>query len=303
VKVLVTGASGFIGREVTKRLCERRFEVHAVARKSLTIADEIWHELDLFDSGAVDNLMRQIKPTHLVHLAWTTEPGQFWNSPENHDWERASKHLFDSFTAHGGKRFVGAGTCAEYEWNEKLCRESDADSVPSTVYGQSKLSTWKYVDSRSQETGAISAWGRIFWLYGPHEHPSRLVPHVIKSILAGRHVDCTSGEQLRDFMHVSDVAESFVRLTDSQVTGPINIASGNAVAVREVVLQIASQMSGEQLVRLGALPTKASEPHVVAADVQRLTSLLSFRPSVSLSDGLNSTISWIKSVSAAAASK
>lgn len=303
MKVLVTGASGFIGREVTKRLCERGFEVHAVARKSISIASEIWHEVDLLNNGSVESLIAQIRPTHLLHLSWTTEPGKFWNAVENHAWEQASRKIFDSFAAHGGMRFVGAGTCAEYEWNEKPCCESSVDGVPATLYGQSKLSTWKYIEGRSAKSGVSSAWGRIFWLYGPYEHPSRLVPHVIKGISSGRQVDCSSGEQLRDFLHVYDVAEAFARLVDSEVAGPINIASGDAVAVREIVLQIASKMSGEHFINLGALPTKASEPHVVAADVERLNSLLSFTPSVSLSQGLDDTIAWFRSTNATAVSK
>lgn len=294
MKVLVTGASGFIGREVAGRLCKLGHEVHAVARSSVDIPNAVWHQVDLLDTATVDRLIAEIRPSHLMHFAWTTEPGKFWNSSDNHEWERASRAMFDSFAKHGGRRFIGAGSVAEYEWTGEPCVESFIDGNPATLYGQKKLSTFRYVEQRAQECGIASAWGRIFWLYGPHEHPLRLIPHVITGILSGRAVDCSSGEQLRDFMHVYDVAEGFIKLLESDVVGPVNIASGNPVAVKDIICQIAEALSGQGLVRLGAIPTNSTEPQVVCADVNRLNSEVRFSPEITLSDGLNMTMSWWK---------
>ncbi len=301
MKVLVTGASGFIGREVTTRLCGKGLEVHAVARRPLDINGAIWHNINLLDSAAVEKLIVSVKPTHLLHLAWCTEPGKFWNSVDNYAWSKATKGLFDSFVLSGGVRFVGAGTCAEYEWNELPCLESNYGGTPATLYGRTKLDTWNYINKKSELSGTSTSWGRIFWLYGPHEHPARLIPHVINGILRGADVVCTSGEQVRDFMHVFDVADSFVRLIESDVTDAINIASGKPVEVRGIIQFIATQMAAPQLIKLGALPTSGAEPHAVTADVEVLKSAVAFVPSISLEEGLIDTISWWKAQSGVAA--
>lgn len=294
MKVLVTGANGFIGREVTDRLCRRGYDVHAVARNPIEISGAHWHRVDLMDGIAVEQLLSDLKPSHLVHLAWTTEPGKFWNSPDNIDWGQATRELFERFASNGGRRFVGAGSVAEYVWSEAPCCELKTDFEPDTLYGQVKLSTYRYIHERSRELGINYAWGRIFWLYGPHEHPQRLIPHVITGILQGRTVDCSSGEQRRDFMHVYDVAEAFVRLIDAEILGPINVASGRAVAVRDIVSHLAKELNGRHLIRRGAISNSRAEPEVVCADVSRLSDELLFLPQHSLQDGLNATVSWWK---------
>ncbi len=294
MKVLVTGASGFIGREVTERLCRRGYDVHAVARNPIEISGARWHRVDLLDDLAVERLVSALSPSHLVHLAWTTETGKFWSSPDNSEWDRATRALFDVFASNGGKRFVGAGSVAEYVWNESPCREWDTETEPGTLYGRAKLAAFRYIHKRAQELGIADAWGRIFWLYGPHEHPQRLVPHVITGILQGRTVDCSNGEQLRDFMHVYDVAEAFVRLIESEVVGPVNVASGRAVAVKDIISHLADVLDGRDAIRLGAIASNSTEPKIVCADVARLTAELLFVPQHSLEDGLDATVSWWK---------
>ncbi len=301
MKVLVTGASGFIGRDVTKRLCERGFDVHAVARNPIEISPAKWHSVDLLDGAAIEDLISRVKPTHLLHLAWCTEPGKFWNSDDNYKWNKATESLFDSFITHRGRRFIGAGTCAEYAWNALPCLESDPEGIPVTLYGRTKLATWKYIRDKSELSGTSSAWGRIFWLYGPNEHPARLIPHVISGILRGVNVDCTSGEQVRDFMHVFDVAEAFVRLLESDVTGAVNVASGKPVAVREIIKSIADRMAAPHLIKLGALPMNDTEPQAVTADVEILKSKVGFVPGIALDRGLRETISWWESKNSVAA--
>ena len=297
MKILVTGASGFIGREVTDRLCKRGYEVHAVARKSIEIPDAIWHEVNLLDKSKVEQLFSEVRPTHLVHFAWVTEPGEFWNSSENNEWESATRLLFDAFAEKGGTRFVGAGSVAEYVWTGEPCLESRLFDTPATLYGQRKLAAWQYVEQRAREVDISSAWGRVFWLYGPHEHPRRLIPYVINGILNKRSVDCSSGEQLRDFLHVYDVADAFVRLLESEVGGAVNIASGEPVAIKTIVSHIATKLAGQDLIRLGAIPTNILEPDVVCGDVSKLKFHVGFTPQVQLQDGLDSTISWWQSLS------
>jgi nucleoside-diphosphate-sugar epimerase len=295
-RVLVTGASGFIGRHTLPALALRGFEVHAVSSqpRPSPAADARWHRSDLLRGADVRQLMDSVQPTHLLHLAWFAVPGQFWTSPENLRWVQASLELLSVFESVGGRRLVAAGSCAEYEWSDVDCDEHDTPLRPATLYGTCKhalhLVMEKFADRRLS-----TAWGRVFHLYGPHEHPDRLVPSVICSLLDGRPAQCTLGTQVRDFLHVADVAGAFVALLDSPVGGGVNIASGTPVSIANLVSTIGRQMGAESLVRLGARPLPAHEQPRLTARVARLRDEVGWTPTISLESGLEQTTEWWRS--------
>jgi nucleoside-diphosphate-sugar epimerase len=150
------------------------------------------------------------------------------------------------------------------------------------------------VEAYCIQIGLSYAWGRIFFPYGPNERPSRLVPSVISALLKGEPARCSPGEQLRDFLHVQDVANAFVTLLESPVSGAVNIASGNPLAVKSIVLKIAKLLDREDLVQLGALPLSANEPPLLVADVTRLSKELQWHPQFDLETGLAQTIGYWK---------
>jgi len=292
-RVLLTGAGGFVGRHCLPALRDAEFEIHALSRTAhATEHDVQWHAVNLFEDGAAESLLTEVRPTHLLHLAWYAEPGRYWTAPENFQWVRASLALLQAFAAQGGQRVVMAGTCAEYDWRHGWCSEEVTPLIPATVYGICKHSLQTMLAAYSRQYGLSSAWGRIFFLYGPHEHPSRLVASVIRSLLQGEPALCSSGEQVRDFLHVADVASAFVALLDSQIPGPVNIASGEAVAIRDVVNKISTKLGRPELLRLGARITSPEEPPLLLADVGRLNKELGWRPSFGLDSGLDETIAW-----------
>ena len=232
MKVLVTGAHGFIGYHCLSKLLDRGYEVHALSStKRSDFSPVIWHQADLFLSSQISSLISDIKPTHLLHLAWYTDHGHFWNSTENLAWVQASLSLMRSFLESGGKRYVGAGTCAEYDWTYKFCSENTTPCCPNTLYGTTKYSSYLILESWANLTGISCAWGRPFFLYGPRENNRRLVPSAIKSLLRGDVFVCTNGQYIRDFMYVDDVASAFVSLLDCDIVGPVNIASGKSVSL------------------------------------------------------------------------
>jgi nucleoside-diphosphate-sugar epimerase len=151
---------------------------------------------------------------------------------------------------------------------------------------QSILAAWGKLQKLSW------AWGRVFFLYGPGEHPDRLVAYVIRSLLGGRPARCASGKPVRDFMHVQDVAGAFVSLLDSEVQGPVNIASGQGVPLCDMVRRIADIQGKPNLVELGAIPDRPDEPASLVADVRRLRDEVGFAPTFTLDDGLAQTIQW-----------
>ena len=294
-RVLVTGAGGFIGRHTLPALSRRGFDVHAVSCRPRPRSENVtWHVADLLDPGACEQLLEQVAPTHLLHLAWYTEPGAFWTAPENVLWLESSLRLLRVFAANGGRRMVGAGTCAEYDWSSAgTYREATTPLVPSTLYGECKRSLHAVAERLCEPSGMPSlAWGRIFFLYGPHEQGERLVPSVVRALLEGREALCTDGHQKRDFMHSADVAGAFVALLDSDIEGPLNIASGDAVSIAEVVSLLGAECGRPELVRLGALPTRAEDPEMLVADVSRLRNEVGFSASRSLQEGLVETVAW-----------
>jgi nucleoside-diphosphate-sugar epimerase len=298
-RVLLTGASGFIGRHCIEPLATRGYEIHAVSSRTPPFEPAAtWHQVDLLAPGRPHQLVASVRPSHLLHLAWCATPGVFWTSAENVDWVGSTLDLLRAFASVEGARFVGAGTCAEYVQTSGDCDERHTPLEPSTLYGSCKHAVHAVLQPFAE--GRFSAaWGRIFHLFGPHEHPDRLVPSVIRSLLEGRPALCTSGTQLRDFLYVQDVADAFAALLDTDVAGPVNIASGTPLTVADLVGLIGRQMDAEGLVHLGARPIPATDPPRLTAAVSRLRVEVGWRPSYDLDRGLADTIAWWRSIGAA----
>jgi len=295
-KVLLTGATGFIGQHCLPILLTQGYEVHAVSSKKIekTHSNIHWHKVDLLDSIQTSKLIDNIRPTHLLHLAWYAVPGKYWTSSENFRWVQASLTLLQEFAHKGGQRVVMAGSCAEYDWKYGYCSEQITPLFSSSIYGVCKNSLQSMLEAYSSQFSLSSAWGRIFFLYGSHEHPNRLVSSVVGSFLQGMPARCTNGEQIRDFLYVSDVASAFVSLLESDVSGTVNIASGSPVAVKTIILQIAEQLNKHELLELGALPLSTNEPPLLVADVTRLSKEVNWKPKYDLDYGLEQTISYWK---------
>lgn len=294
-RVLVTGGGGFIGRYVLPWLVAAGYEVHATTwRHANTYSGGVrWHQVDLLDRDAVSILCAEVRADWLLHLAWVTTPGAYVRDPANLEWTAASLWLVRRFVEHGGERMVGTGTCFEYDHHESgALHETRSPRKPSTLYGTCKAATGDVVSRFADEVGISNAWGRVFFLYGPHEHPGRLVASVVRALLANRDADVTHGRQVRDFLHVQDVAEALCTLLESEVTGPVNIGSGVASSLRDVVLTIGANLDRTEHIRLGARPTAADEPRTIVADIARLRDEVGFTPNWTLETGLNDTIAW-----------
>ncbi len=293
-RVLVTGASGFIGQHLLPHLTARGFEVHAV--HSQTAADKeahaVSHCADLFAALRVKALFKELKPSHLVHLAWIATPGIYQNSLENLRWVQASIEIARQFVANGGTRIVGIGSCAEYDWSGGLCSEAATPTIPSSLYGVCKLSVGSLLAAMAKETATSVAWARLFFPYGPREHSQRLIPSVIQSLLRQEAGRCSLGTQIRDYIFVDDVAGAIAALLESDVSGPINVASGVGVSVRDIVTKIATIMDRPELIQLGALKQSVPEANEIVGDVARLVSELRWTPQYNLERGLKTTIEW-----------
>lgn len=291
-RVLLTGARGFIGRQAINALLEHGFAVDAVSSREIDTSGGAvrWHRADLTDSRVARELVARLRPTHLLHLAWHLDPASLWTSAENERWRDASLVLFDAFD---GERIVGAGTCAEYDWSRGgTLAEASSPTGPQTPYGAAKNALRRVASERLAARGVSFAWGRIFFLHGPGEHVGRLVPSVARALLAGTPAHCSDGRQVRDFLHASDAARALVALLEGDVSGPVNVASGEAVSVAQLVGWIGEEVGRPELIELGALPRRPGEPEILVADVARLRDEVGFTPTFEPRAAIAQTVDW-----------
>jgi len=301
--VLVSGASGFIGRWSVPPLRSLGYEVHAVLSGSAgaipgELSGATVHIADLLNAAAVDDLVRQVRPTHLLHFAWIATPGVYWTSAENYRWVSASEHLLAAFRVHGGSRAVMAGSCAEYDWSRvEVCDErssplANGAAGPVSPYAQSKIAMQTTLADVGRREHLSTAWGRIFFQFGPHEHPDRLVPTVIRNLLSNREALVSHGRQIRSFLHVADAGAAFAALLDSRVEGPVNVGSDERIALADLMDRIGRQIGRSDLLRLGARPAPPQEPALLVPDIHRLRDEVGWRPRFTLNEALSDTIAW-----------
>lgn len=297
-RVLLTGATGFIGRHAIEPLMNRGFEIHAVSSRPNESAQScptvIWHCADLLEPRVPAELVAAVKPTHCLHFAWYAVHGKFWTSAENAKWVEASLRLLRELSRIGCKRVVVSGTCAEYDWRYGWCDEELTPLNPATFYGVCKNALRSIAAAYCAKEGVSLAWGRIFLLYGPDEAPQRLVPSVIRASLSGAVPLCSHGRQIRDFLHVRDVAVAFAALLDSAVEGAVNIGSGKPIALRDVVRKIL-ELSGGGDANFGGIPAAPNDPPLIVPRIDRLRDEVGWSPSIGLEEGLGETIDSLRS--------
>lgn len=297
MRVLLTGATGFIGANVARLVVGEGHEVLALGRaesnraRIADIASSMsFINADLRDVERVAALVRQARADVCVHLGWYAEPGKYWTSPINFELVAASMSLATALADAGCRRFVGVGTCVEHDTSYGLLSERTPLGAEH-VYSSAKAALGMMLQQLGASSGMRVAWARIFYLYGPHEDPRRLVSSVTRKLLRGERAATTAGAQVRDFLHVEDVASALWAIAQSELEGAVNVGSGVPVTVGDVVRNLGAITGREDLLDLGAVPYQAGEPMFVCADTRRLRET-SFVPRYSLVDGLSQTVAW-----------
>lgn len=284
MRVLVTGASGFVGRWAVDALVARGVEVLAVSRRPVAASGAKTVACDLLDPATARKLLADTRPDIVLHLAWTVEHGKFWTAPENLDWVAATLGLMRAAEDAGVKRFVGTGTCFEYDWPENAdCDEATTPARPTTLYAVAKDAVRRI----GMEWGGLPfAWARLFYLYGPDEHPDRLVASIARRLAHGERAPMSQGLAVRDFMHVADAGAALAAVALSDLTGPVNVCSGEAASIRDIAGALARAAGRPDLLGVGDLPDRAGDPPRIVGAVRRLREEAGFTPKYRLADGL-----------------
>jgi nucleoside-diphosphate-sugar epimerase len=293
-RVLVTGAGGFIGSRCVRLLPALGYEVVATGRSTPAVADGIGVAVDLLDREAVRRVIADYRPTHLLHCAWAPVRGDVMNSFVNLEWARATIDLVSDFAAAGGERAALLGSCAEYDWEFGVCRTGQTPCEPRSLYGVAKLAVRTAVTPLAAASGLSIVWPRPFFLYGPGEHPSRLVAGAVHTLMNHGVFETTEGRQIRDYLFIDDLAEGIVAALDSDVAGPVDLCSGDRHAVKDLVTEVGEQLDRVDLVRLGAIPTRPGDPPVVLGDPEPASRLLGWRRRTTLTQGIAATIAFAR---------
>jgi len=264
MRVLLTGATGFVGRQVLNALRERGVAVRAVIREGTearlaAAIEDIVATPDLFAENAAWWARACADIDIAIHAAWFAEPGSYLHSPKNKACLAGTLELAEGVARAGVRRFVGIGTCFEYDLAAGAL-SVDTPLKPATPYAEAKAAAFTALSRMFAEQGIAFAWCRLFYLYGEGEDERRLVPYLRKRLAAGEQAELSSGTQVRDYLDVCEAGRMIADVALGSVQGPVNICSGIPVTVRELAGRIADEYGRRDLLRFSARPDNALDP-------------------------------------------
>ena len=266
--LLLTGATGFVGRHVLQALHTQGHQLRIVARAPHSRSfdwpseNEIIFSPDAFAESPDwwTNTAENIDA--VLHMAWYAEPGQYLQSPLNLDCLMGTLAMAKGCVEAGVKRFVGVGTCFEYDTSHGYL-STRTPLQPASPYAASKAAAYLFLREYFRQCGVSFAWCRLFYLFGEGEDSRRLVPYVRQQLERGEPVELTSGSQVRDYLDVRDAAYELVKHLLGSREGPINICSAEGKTVRELVEEVADEYGRRDLLRFGVRPDNFIDPTVV----------------------------------------
>jgi nucleoside-diphosphate-sugar epimerase len=291
--VLVTGASGFIGTHLCRRLLDAGAEVHALSRslRSAGASPLRWWEGDVADIEVVRTLFRKVRPDTIYHLASHVmgAPNLEHVLPTFRANLQSSVNLLTVAAEHGCRRLVMTGSLAEPE-------PSKGEMFPVAPYAAAKWASSGYARMFHALYGVPAVLARVFMVYGPAQKDlSKLIPYSVVSLLRGKSPAISSGDRLVDWIYVDDVVEAYLALAISPgIEGQsVEIGSGKLVSIRDIVSQVAHLVGGEVKPTFGALPDRPMEP-LRTADVAQTRERIGWFPTTVLTEGLSRTVDWYK---------
>lgn len=305
-KVLITGATGFIGSNLTRRLIQEGFEVGITKREK----SDVWrikdlldkivtYDVDLRDTQEVSKAVSHFRPDVIFHLAtyYAVEHESQEVSLMIDTNVLGTANLLEASKESMVKLFVNTSSCFVYKESKDKLREND-DLSPLNLYALTKLQAEQDCSFYAERYGLKTITLRIFPPYGPADHERRLIPYTIKILLNEEKPKMTTGKQRWDFVYVDDIVDAYFKLLSisdlSQKHEIFNIGTGNVISVREVVSQIKEIIGSELEPEWGAVPYRKNEVWFTCADIRKAKTFLKWKPKTQIEEGLKYTVEWYK---------
>jgi len=310
MKMLVTGAGGFIGAAVVAEALRAGYEVVGTVRpggNNWRLAnfksDFQLVRLDLRDTSQVSATLFEHRPDIVVHAAWSgvsnrarSDQIQITGNIE------ASCHLLEAAATHGVSKFIGLGSQGEYGPFDRKISENDLPQ-PTSLYGASKLAVHYLTKQLAAQAGIAYAWVRIFSTYGPGDNSHWLIPTLINEMLDGHRPQTTLGTQFWDYLFIDDIASAIVSIAaDPTADGVFNLGSGQPIQVRSIVEKVRDLAARDLELVFGELPYRPDQIWHMEADINRLQTMTKWKPKVGIDAGLAATVQWHRDQRAARSS-
>jgi dTDP-6-deoxy-L-talose 4-dehydrogenase (NAD+) len=267
--VILTGATGFVGRQIHRWLADAGHDVSVVLRpgseerlivpveqKTRLMSPDLFAESEEWWRAALTGV------DVIVHCAWYVVPGKYLDAAENFDCVSGTLRMAHAAAAVGVRHFVGVGTCFEYRLPSEAL-SVDSELSPATVYAACKLSVYHMLTQFFAKQGTNFSWCRLFYLFGEGEHPARLVPYVRERLDNGEVARLSAGTQRRDFLDVVQAGAMIADVVATGQSGAINICSGKSTTIRQLVEAIADEYGRRDLLEFGTAAIHPSDPAAV----------------------------------------
>ena len=298
MRILVTGASGFIGSHFVQAA---KSEGHAIAAliapsKQVSSQDSGSDGIDWIPGTLSECPWEKVaafQPDTCVHCAWVAIPGVYLESPENYKLVEDSLLFLKKSRQLGVRRIVSLGTCIEYQISRSRLSELHTPVEPRTTYARCKNQLREALEIAAREEGFENCWARVFYPYGPGEHPSRLCSSLIGKLRRDETISLKTPNSTKDYIFIDDLASALMKVVASGFTGSINLGTGEGITVKEIASSIARKLGKQGKIECSTPEIVDPLDYVVAES--SLIRGLGWTPSVNLEQGIERLISAVNS--------
>ncbi len=266
--ILLTGSTGFVGKQIARALANKNFSTIHVCRpgsevmlKDISNIKKIIKSKDIFQEDEIWWETQCKNVDIIIHNAWYMDHDHK-ESPRNIECLKGSLNLVKGAANAGVRRFVGIGTCFEYDLTKGVL-SVDTPLKPSTNYGATKAALYIFLSQWLREQSIEFSWCRLFALYGEGESEKRLTAYIHKQLKNGENAELTTGKQIRDFMDVADAGRIIADISIGNKIGPINVCTEIPMTVRQFAENIAKKYNKLDLLKFGSRPDNPVDPECI----------------------------------------